>query len=137
VSDGEVAFHTATAVAATEAEAVAMATLAAFDANDDLLTAIGRYIATYPGVVGVTVVDAGGVRFAVGDSAAHVALVDALPAPGRLVAATDDEEHRVLCLPSAALVVTIKPTCGLEPYLDETFARVERAVLDRDAQAAG
>jgi hypothetical protein len=125
--DDETAFKTATAIGATEAAAVAMATLAAFGA-DDLLVVLGRSAAEVPGVVGVTIVDHYGTRLEVGDCGPHLPLVALLPGPGRLSVGLADRECRVLCLPAAAIAVTSKPGCEFEADLERAFARIELAV---------
>jgi hypothetical protein len=127
VEHGETFFRTATAVASTELEAVAEAALAAFGVTHDLLSSLARSVSGSTGILGVTVMDREGVRFTDGEGGGHIGLVGMLPAPGRLAAATEEAEHRVLCLANAAVVISSKPGCGLEEYIEEAFARLERA----------
>jgi hypothetical protein len=132
---GEPVFTTATAVGASEGQALAMATLAAMGSGDDLLTLYASRLGEERGVIAVTVTDAQRVRYRTDDAmaAVHLGLVEALPAPGRLAVATRGAEHRVLCLPAAALVVTVAAGDPLARQLDGALGRIEVAVNEAAA----
>jgi hypothetical protein len=120
---------TATAMGPTQSQALAMAALAALGATDDLLTLYASRLDTVERLPGVTVSDRMGMRFHAGRLPAetHLDLIGLVPSPGRLCVVTEDLEHRVLCLPEAAIVVSL--ACGDPVSADvaEALARIGRA----------
>jgi hypothetical protein len=123
-------YMTATAAGADEAEALVAATLAALGGSDDLLALYAARLCGAGSVRSATVVDSTGVRFQQEEAAAgvHIGLVSVLPSPGRLVVAAGDFEHRVLCLPDAALVTTTEIGAPVAGDIDASMLRIEGAV---------
>jgi hypothetical protein len=125
-------FVTATAVGRDEAEALAAATFSALGGSDDLLALYAGRLCAGGKVRSATVVDCAGIRFQQDGAAAgvHVGLVGILPSPGRLAVATDECEHRVLCLPDAALATTTETDAPVAADIEASMQRIESAVYD-------
>jgi hypothetical protein len=124
-------YTTATGTGSDEVESLATATLSALGATDDLLAFYAAGLCEAGAVRSATVVEAAGVRFHEGaETEAHLGLVGVLPSPGRLTVATSDVEHRVLCLPDAAIVMTVGLGDPIGARIDATFLRIEAAAYE-------
>ncbi|MBV8981005.1 MAG: hypothetical protein JO086_08920 [Acidimicrobiia bacterium] len=115
-------FLSGTASSEDHADAVVQAVLTALGLADGILGAIVDHWKALGGIQAVSVI---GPATETPTAGAHVRLMQTMPAPGRLAAATTDAEYRVLRFPDIATVVQAAPDASGLDEIDASMAKLE------------